>query len=456
MPPLILRPEDSIDPPPISEAEAAEAANMVPDHVEVGPDPKQGITEILDEAKKLRAESGKAKKPLVDSLRGSYKSATPKEPTLQIHPDGAAAQELKARGINSRTQPGLFSRRGRKDFDNLVASEMEESFPGITEATGTKWGDNYLDRDGFLDVLARDADGDDTWLYSRAEAARLEQQAADIEAGIERGDPEYARGSIEYDLDTGRQAPDGLFIDVNGFSEDLPTRFREIEPMLDQYLDQRGIDLDETVRLEIMDQLTRYGGDAEYLVELSVQRDLSAAKEMVDGPNAQRNNGLEDREAPRGNDEAGGGDSGRSERTGGSQGEGGTGDTQPVRTEPTEAGEQGLIEGVVPVTTRDRLQSQQEAPMRGGDAAADDGLFDVSARTQIDMFSDPTSPEARVVQDSVAADIRTSVEADGDFDVQVPMEDGSIVSMKASEALDYLDEGDKFSARIDLCGKGPA
>jgi hypothetical protein len=48
--------------------------------------------------------------------------------------------------------------------------------------------------------------------------------------------------------------------------------------------------------------------------------------------------------------------------------------------------------------------------MRGGARPMDDGLFDLGARDQMDMFSDPTSPEARVVQDAVATDLRTEIE----------------------------------------------
>jgi hypothetical protein len=94
--------------------------------------------------------------------------------------------------------------------------------------------------------------------------------------------------------------------------------------------------------------------------------------------------------------------------------------------------------------------------MRGGNAAADDGLFDVGSRSQMDMFSDPASPEARAIQDSVAADMRGDIEADGNFDLEIETPDGGKRIMSAGALLDYLDEGDAFSARIDLCGKGPA
>jgi hypothetical protein len=62
--------------------------------------------------------------------------------------------------------------------------------------------------------------------------------------------------------------------------------------------------------------------------------------------------------------------------------------TQPA-TEQTPEGEQTLIEGVAPVTDKDRAELQAKKPKRGGDAATDFGLFDTGARDQTDMFDTP-------------------------------------------------------------------
>lgn len=56
-----------------------------------------------------------------------------------------------------------------------------------------------------------------------------------------------------------------------------------------------------------------------------------------------------------------------------------------ARTEATAAGEQILIEGVAPVTARERLELEAAKPLRGGDAAAG-GLFDDTARAQTDLL----------------------------------------------------------------------
>ena len=63
-------------------------------------------------------------------------------------------------------------------------------------------------------------------------------------------------------------------------------------------------------------------------------------------------------------------------------------DPQTLQTEPTPEGEQTLIPGVSPITTRDRLALQMDAPMRprAAQKPLDIGLFDEAARNQLDLF----------------------------------------------------------------------
>lgn len=63
-------------------------------------------------------------------------------------------------------------------------------------------------------------------------------------------------------------------------------------------------------------------------------------------------------------------------------------------TERTGAGEQGLIPGVKPVSTKERLEAQGAKPMRGGDAPPPEGgLFDLESRKQLDIWD--AMPAAR-------------------------------------------------------------
>ena len=58
------------------------------------------------------------------------------------------------------------------------------------------------------------------------------------------------------------------------------------------------------------------------------------------------------------------------------------------QTEPTEQGDQMLVAGVAPITTRDRLRLRALAPLvpRVPPKPPDSGLFDLAARNQLDLF----------------------------------------------------------------------
>ena len=71
---------------------------------------------------------------------------------------------------------------------------------------------------------------------------------------------------------------------------------------------------------------------------------------------------------------------------------GGRGVTPPRKYEPTEVGEQSLIEGVSPVTLGEKLTAQTSHPMtpkrnpHAGQKPCDHGLFDEVGRAQIDLL----------------------------------------------------------------------
>jgi hypothetical protein len=59
-----------------------------------------------------------------------------------------------------------------------------------------------------------------------------------------------------------------------------------------------------------------------------------------------------------------------------------------LASEQTPIGEQTLVHGVAPITSRDRLAIRANAPLEPKKAQrpADHGLFDTNARNQIEMF----------------------------------------------------------------------
>jgi hypothetical protein len=60
----------------------------------------------------------------------------------------------------------------------------------------------------------------------------------------------------------------------------------------------------------------------------------------------------------------------------------------PPATEPTPEGEQTLVPGVCPITTRERIEAHMAAPLipRKPQKPMTIGLFDEDARNQLDLF----------------------------------------------------------------------
>lgn len=431
----VARPGDADAPPVTSEPlEPITDENLI-----------ETMQAAVDEARKA---DNSANRPLTLRLQRSGRGGTE---ILKIHPEGHVGQELKNAGITSKSAPGLFSKKGRKDFDNLVADEWEKEFPGIIEATGTPRGETYLDRDGFIELLRRDIEGDSSWLRSRAEVQRLE---AELETYQREGD-----SSPTDDFIAGNREDSGFFVELDDYEFQHGSLARQrIADDLNAYLDETGQTfLTDAERAEILEELQSRGGDAEYLVERIAEREieLSTAPQPEDalddipfGDDAATTQG--DVGSGRGGSERSSSDDGP-ESTGGTR----TEDTGATRTEQTDAGEQIVAPGIEPVTQRQRLETQQSAPLRGGDAAADIGLFDTGARAQMDIFDNPAGTEARAIQDSITNDILSDIEANGPTEVNMALEDGRVLKTD-QDVLAYLDEADRASAFFDLCGKGPS
>lgn len=321
--------------------------------------------------------------------------------------------------------------------------------------------DGYLPEGATINDLLDALDGDvrgSTRTYSQRDGM-LAAEWDDFD-GITRENPsqndapnDFQSAVEEYEA----MRPSPTYIDRE-LMDMLPDAEAEIQNTFNTWVQESGWSnfLTANEKDEILSVLQERGGDPDLLTEMVIGRELDYAEiPEFQGRDAPFNPNDPRAELPgqgagvAGQPRSQPGEA-RDSRTGGSDGK-----SSARASESTVAGDQTLIDGVTPVTTRERLQSQQDAPLRGGDAAADDGLFDVGSRSQADMFSDPTSPEARAMQDTVAQDMRGDIEADGDFNLDIETPDGGTRVMSANDLLNYLDEGDAFSARIDLCGKGP-
>ncbi len=133
-------------------------------------------------------------------------------------------------------------------------------------------------------------------------------------------------------------------------------------------------------------------------------------------------------------------------------------------TERTDVGEQTLIDGVAPITDRDRLQSAQDAPLRGGAAQADGGLFDMGARDQGDMFAAdarlgdafdnpaPDSPAVAAQLDAADNELRRALAEEGDLFLPTGrIVDGEAEVISAGDILADLDADDNFLEILNVC-----
>ncbi len=233
----------------------------------------QSLTGMIKEAAKtapmekrplgaMMAKTGRARTVTVQGENGpSTGKAYRGGQTMQVHPEGPFAVELKAMGITPKTNPGLFSMRGRKDFDNLPASEMEEMFPGIFDATGSSRDDGaYLDQRGLLDLMGRENAGETDWLLPRAEVNRMERDLSQMQAvrdGIRDAKPDPAA-----DFVAGFRTERGFFVDPDAPVIEPEALAREF----DDWADEAGYYVDLDQRQEVLGELFQRGGDAEFLV----------------------------------------------------------------------------------------------------------------------------------------------------------------------------------------------
>jgi hypothetical protein len=135
----------------------------------------------------------------------------------------------------------------------------------------------------------------------------------------------------------------------------------------------------------------------------------------------------------------------------------------PAAFERTAAGDQALIPGVAPVAP----SLTRPAPVRGPQEADSQigGMFDLANLSMRDMFDSPVSPKAQEANNARVAELRRTVEADGNFPLGETGEDGLWRGMTAddgrqintlADALDEIDQMDALAREIELCRIGKA
>jgi hypothetical protein len=425
-------------------------------------DAARALADAADEidGEVFRGTRGQVRFPLLREL---------KRLGIKINPDSPEGQELYsifggAREAN-RTVPGLFSRKGRSEqgLDNIVASEIEGSFPGISDAAGVENG--YLTVQGIFDLIRRETAGDWSWDARVSQAQSIRSQALDIEAAS-------ARSEIIEDFRSQAPTDGGFHVPKRDFWG--PDETSWMAAQFDRWAEQKGYNLLEREREEILWQLRKDGGDAEYLVERAFERELSDADMELLGP---ARSATDEYPPPPFGDEAPGEVLGAGRQTAldaepdgrtaesGPEGPGRDGD---FATERTDAGEQFIFPGTARVdaaagmTQRQRAEMQaraQQSMIRRGDQSrveADEGsLFGAGA--QKDIFDEPTGPKAKIAQDEILNDLSDDMFRglqDPDTGAWVgPVDFDGRPIRSADEARQYIADMDEFSAMLDLCGR---
>lgn len=190
---------------------------------------------------------------------------------IGIHPDGPVAAELAKADITPRTTPGLFTRNGAKNLDNLPAVEWAD----IAHEIGADDSGTYLSEQGIIDAIIRENSG--TPLQG-PEQADL-QAAQDSEEAYERF------LSSDYD------AEELAVVDTPPFvaSPDMDMRSEterrdDVKPMLDETIQGMGLTgiLTQEEYSEATEQLVKNGGDVEELLYAIGQRGIERAETTSD------------------------------------------------------------------------------------------------------------------------------------------------------------------------------
>lgn len=214
----------------------------------------------------------------------------------KIHPDSPFAKELYHRGVDPRSAPGLFSRDGKMDWDNIPASEN----PDIAALVGISEDENYLDPMELAEAITREVAGNPQPVGEQAALLQAERDKERALAAIRRGDDGVA--------------PITAFEDgVPGPNADTRTeaeRLADIRTGLRAALDELGLTnvLTAAERSAIIENLNQRGGSVEVEIENILARTVLNAEQWQSPEQARPLQGLpftgdEDFGRPEGNRE---------------------------------------------------------------------------------------------------------------------------------------------------------
>jgi hypothetical protein len=400
-----------------------EPTALAPDPIASGPLPETSV--------QSRTDQNPIKKP-----------AVPRKEVLSffkarggVDPGGWLGTELKARGLNHKSFPGLFKKGGIRDIDNIPFDEVD---PAIANRVGRAQDGLYLDRDGIMRVFDEEMNPPRAKSYDR-----------DYVPERAWSDPETdGRGLLVNDL------PARQFAEPDTWRETLAADF-------DAHVERIGAPLLPKERDEILSVLSTRGGDAEDLINSAYSRLIDEADYAL--LRQMRGEAYVVRGVPWGNeagmgpvpDSPGGGLVGKPQAAAGDAPQPGASNSGP-QSERTAAGEQLLIPGTRRVDEYSKHVAKAQAEtkalqsaMRSGkpqERVEDDagGLFGGAQR---DMFSDPADPKSKPAQISMMEDVRGALSSGEEFMVDVG--NGPV---PASTLLKEMDDDLDFEDILNACG----
>ncbi|UFM64251.1 PLxRFG domain-containing protein [Paracoccus sp. MA] len=168
-----------------------------------------------------------------------------------IYPRGKAAEELRHRGVNSRTAPGLWRRAGHTDLDNIPAADH----PDLEALVGRSDDGIYLDPGRIIEALVEEVAGRPQPL---GEQAVLQQEVRAREEAADHARAQEADHVIVSPADDPRPADE---------------RRSGVEGAVDDFLAKYAPGaLTESERADIIETLIRGGGDIDALVVETASR----------------------------------------------------------------------------------------------------------------------------------------------------------------------------------------
>ena len=359
--------------------EASATAEPEPEPV-ADDDPVQGFEQYVPGAERIVGEledAGGGQKLTVGRLRRGLRGINPAQARRVI-------DRLRSQG--RLTGSGLVPKK-RKTPETVL--DIIKSMGGIQPSGETRAMDLQKARPGLVSGRGR---------TTHEIREHLEQ------AGIL---PESSVDSAVYDLIDQQLKGGADVIDPNRTGEALDaqeiaqaregeTQLAEAREQLDAAVAEHGFQLTDEEMAEIAGELAGTNRDpVELIVEnqerkaLAVEPDLDVVSDEEAPFDDIDTRSAQDESAAASEADA----EGSAEGTAGAEpdrAESGDRRDGPRRTETTEAGEQGLIEGVEPVTDRDRIAAEADKPLTSDKTQqpADEGLFDTGVRRQLDLVDD--------------------------------------------------------------------